>query len=73
MGCPGCLLSAIERQQSLKKTEKLAKHAAIKEQQPMVIYTLEDGSYDYMDWRKAKLAGIQPVNIISQFSQAADG
>jgi hypothetical protein len=65
MGCPGCLLSEIELQAALQKTEKEAKQHAINDQKLYILYLLSDGRPAYMEAEAARSAGIQPIKYVS--------
>lgn len=64
-GCPGCLISEKERnEQIINKTIK-AKSEAVEKQKLYIIYSLPDGSVDYMEAEAARQAGIIPIKYIS--------
>lgn len=65
MGCPGCLLSEIERAAQYKTVCKKAKDDAVESQKIMVIYNLPDGSVNFMEIEAARNNNITPIQYIS--------
>lgn len=65
MGCAGCLLSEIELQVALQKTEKEAKQHAVNDQKLFILYLLSDGRPAYMEAESARGAGLRPVKFVS--------
>lgn len=65
MGCTGCLLSEIEKQQQITDVSAKAKLYAVDNKKMVVLYWLSDSQVDYMVADKAKAAGITPIRHIS--------
>jgi len=73
MGCPGCLLTAKEKQGQLEKIVAEAKKYAIDRQTIYVIYILPDGDYGCMAADTARQIGITPIKFISHLIPATHG
>lgn len=69
MGCPGCLLTELEKAKILEKVRKQAKEDAVKSQKIMVIYNLPDGGFSFMEIEAARNNNITPVQYISFLSE----
>jgi predicted RNA-binding protein (virulence factor B family) len=65
MSCESCLTERKARQQQYAVIYKNAKNHAILTQKFMVIYSLPDGSYAYMEVEAAQREGVFIVSYVS--------
>jgi hypothetical protein len=65
MGCPGCLLSAKEKEEQIDKVSKEAKKYADDNKKLAVLYYLSDTQVAFMDADRARANGISPIKFVS--------